>query len=300
MVLATLGPFTNIGPIATDGTYVVWAQLGGADAGGGVYSVLTTGINQTPVTVASTPGIDGVTAVAVSSGNVYWTYTNSTNNGVAGGTANMAGSGQGYANLQLAVPNAMAVTPDGTKVVWLGQQPSGTIDVGYCTVGTFNCHLSGTDNNANPPLGITADNTYVYYSDTTLIRTMQIVSGTPTTFASGASQAGLMAYSNGFVYWTDYNLDNFSREATPSGTVTQIFNNSSAMAPGVGIAADSKYMYFTQANGFSVLYLKNDGSTMPVLLCRAMQYANAIAIDTKALYFTDGGQKTINKVALPP
>jgi hypothetical protein len=281
--------------ITSDGTYVAWSIPGAASAGGGVFSVLGTGVNQTPTTLASSPANqeDGVVDVAMYGGAVYWLGTNSASGGhyIASGTANVANSGATLSNLQSATPVALGMSPTGNVVAWIAYQfASQTVDVGTCTIGTFSCALGGTDTNSSEPADIATDGTFGYYTDANLIRKMILTTGAVANFVPPQTSPTFITYTSGYVYWVDGGSKAFLRQGS-TGNPQQIVSNGSG---GSGLAADNRYMYFTQGNG-SVYFTKADGTgTVQVLAAGD----GDIAIDATALYFFGSGG-AVSKVALP-
>jgi hypothetical protein len=299
IVLSNLPVGGTPGQIAVDGTHVGFTLTGLASASGGAYTVNTTGTFQLPTAVDSTAGTTYSGPIAMAGGSVYYFAASGGTTYMGQATAGTSASGANLGTLAGITGYGVTASPSGTTVAFGGYNPTNkTVYVLVCTVGTVTCHLEGSEVNMNGLAGIASDGTNAYYTSGGGVRWVPLAGGTPNVFLGGgtADQEIAIGGTSGYVYWADNGNQSFQRSTVPTASQSMVLDNSAA-GPCTGLAADAKYIYYTDTLS-AVVYTKADGTGTPAALARG-NTPTSVAIDSKALYFIDSAAATVNKVALP-
>lgn len=297
IVLANLPTGGTPGRIATDGTSVGFTMTGLGSAAGGVYTLNNSGAFQVPTAVDTTSGTTYGAPIAMTSGQVFY-FT------ISGGTTFMTGgtAGMGASGIELGPLNGITgfgVAANGTKVAFGGVNLTNTtVYVLECTLGTpIKCFLEGSEVNANGLQDVATDGTNAYYTSGTDVRWVPLAGGTPALFVGNGTSNNQMALAAGYIYWADVGASTFERSTIPTASESLVLDNTAAGTTCTGLAADARYIYYTQ--GLTrVYYMKVDG-TGTIAALPPGTLPTSIAVDSKALYFIDKGAGTVNKVALP-
>jgi hypothetical protein len=301
-VLASLPAKTTPGQVATDGAYVVWTAVGPRTAHGGVYSVLSNGgPNQKPFLV------DQVVAGAAKDDTAYLGPVV-----MAGGMAFWTVTAGGAAWLELGIPNqypgggifpivgvtSTAVAASGDLVVWGGYDPTDrTVHIASVDAASLVQTNYATQVDSNGMAGIATDGKNAYYTQPTALKQTPLApSSTPAPFLTGLGEPQQIVAAGSYLYFADHANGSFVRSTVPNAAPSMVLDGGKRMQC-AGLAADSKYLYWTDGRAV-VSYTRADGSGVPMVLAQG-KGPTAIAIDGQGLYFIDPPAGTVNKVALP-
>jgi sugar lactone lactonase YvrE len=236
----------------------------------------------TMVAMADTPQ-----AVALDSGHVYWTATNTLSRAPLMGGAAAPLSSAGLKS------GTWALATDGSNVYW-ADQGSGTLQsmpVGGGTSTVLDMGLIAPD-------GVVVDDTYVYYADGTnkqiqgsLLKVPK-AGGARVTLATGQEGPRALALDTDNIYWTDSAL--YSPAATgvimkmpKAGGMPTILTSGQGNPLGIAVAGND--VYWVNSDAGTVSRVSKDGG-MPTVLAGGQSYATSITADAKAIYWTTQGQ----------
>lgn len=291
----------NMSSIFADGTHVLWTVDAPASTGGGVYQIDASGAGQTPIDVASlgATGADSFSRdVVVSGTRIYWTQ---------GGTS--AGVWRGV--IDGAVPPQMlntfganvltyglAINAGGTDLYLMRHLGGATIDGSDClTIGGCSGLFSPSVSSTLPPGGIAADDSNVYWTETSgSLRRVAVGGGTAFNISTGLATPTLLAVQGTNVYYVSAGSAEIKRAPTTgSGGVmpTLVIATTSAAN---GLAADASNVYFSDAA--NIRYAPAAGGGVAKVLAPAPS-PDRLVIDAKFLYWLERSDGTIRKVALP-
>ena len=285
--------------LATDGTFVVFTVNAASASGGGVYSVSVTGTNQTPTTIHAQ---DYAGAVAMHGTSVYWVASNGNGfNTIMTGTAGQNGATDSTSTLGTAsawAVEGITLNSGGTTLAYLMFNSSAKLaQVGSCpTSNLTSCSSTGTGvTELYAPSGPTTDDTSIFWSDVTAgrIQKTPLAIGTVTNFVSNAQATpGHIIYDSNYVYWSGDGSGTLLRSPVQSPAQATV---ASVNSPN-GMAVDAKYVYISNG-GSTVDYVAVGGGTASALAPASQ--VREMTRDSKALYYYNGSDLTLRKVALP-
>lgn len=120
--------------------------------------------------------------------------------------------------------------------------------------------------------GLTADDNYLYFSDTTnqLIRRANLDGSNVTSLVTGLTTPYDLAVTANYLYWVDQGANLLQRSDLNGGNVTTLIDSNSLMAPS-GIYVTGDAIYFTQLN-LGVYRADLDGSNITQLVTGGANY----------------------------
>jgi hypothetical protein len=292
--------------IATDGTYVVYGVWDTYANGGGVFSLSVNGTAQTPVAVASSSTNQQVKEVTVVGGHAYWFQDDLASTVTTWkGTAGTASSASQLSSISVGTapawsPNGIAVDSTETNLVFPDYN-SGVPET------IINCYTISSQTQAGaytygqnyPPGNIVTDDTNIYWAQAygDVLKVDIQLQTSLKTIASGQATPGWVALdkTGGYLYWYAGGAALITRSSittfAATGVATSAYVN--------GLAADSKYVYWTDSLANAVLYIAGSGGTSNKTLVGSLNNPGALTRDNKALYWLNPSDGTIRKVALP-
>ncbi len=295
--------------IAIDSTYVYWANTSTTSAG--IYKINKTLTGPgTPLAVETGATYEKVQGLASDGSYVYWTNKAT---GATGSVQRALPTGGGLTTLVTGQnqPDWIAVTVDGTDVVWTNQGTNQVMATPVTSSGATPTALNTTNELGTLPAGIAIDATTVYYATKTTgggeAESVPLAGGM-------VSQLGPATYvgitvDNDNVYWTggfaSPIVSQNAKGGDPSGV--QVIASGGALTCPLHLVSDGNNVYFfdqgtttavtdagpagTIVAGAGALYRVPVGNSakLPKPIVSGLTDPQAVVEDATALYWVTGG-----------